>query len=106
MIQNSCAFIAAALLGAASLAFADPVPVNVSNFARAETDMYMSRFVAKGAFGKFAHTRKPSPIDKQEVIRMNRDTLYSAAVFDLEAAPVTITLPKSAKRFLSLQLIN
>ncbi|MBU6328319.1 MAG: DUF1214 domain-containing protein [Verrucomicrobia bacterium] len=106
MIQNSCAFIAAALLGAASHAFADPVPVNVSNFSRAETDMYMSRFVAKGAFGKFDHTRKPTPIDKQEVIRMNRDTLYSAAVFDLEAAPVTITLPESAKRFLSLQLIN
>jgi hypothetical protein len=37
---------------------------------------------------------------------MNRDTRYSAAVFDLEAGPVTITLPDSGERFMSLQIIN
>jgi hypothetical protein len=37
---------------------------------------------------------------------MNRDTLYSAAVFDLDAGPVTITLPDAGKRFLSMQVIN
>ena len=41
-----------------------------------------------------------------EVIRQNRDTLYSAAVFDLDAGPVTITLPDAGKRFMSLQLID
>jgi len=87
-------------------ASADPIPVNVSNFARAETDMYLSRFVARGGFGKFDHNRTPAPIDKQDVVRMNRDTLYSAAVFDLDAAPVTITLPDAGKRFMSLLLIN
>jgi hypothetical protein len=87
-------------------AFADPIPVNVSNFARAETDMYLSRFVTRGGFGKFDHNRTPAPIDKQDVVRMNRDTLYSAAVFDLDASPVTITLPDAAKRFMSLLLIN
>lgn len=85
---------------------ADPIPVNVSNFSRAETDMYFSRLVARGGFGKFDHNRTPAPIDKQDVVRMNRDTLYSAAVFDLDAAPVTITLPESGKRFMSLLLIN
>ena len=34
-----------------------------------------------------------TPIDKQEVVCMNRDALYSVTVFDLEAAPVTIVLP-------------
>ena len=37
---------------------------------------------------------------------MNRDTLYSAAVFDLDAGPVSITLPDAGKRFMSLQTIS
>lgn len=83
------------------------VPVTVENFVRAESDTYFAATV-KGfdAFGKFGHNREPTPIDKQTVIRMNRDTLYSAAVFDLDAGPVTITLPDSGKRFLSMQVIS
>ena len=50
--------------------------------------------------------REPTLIARQTVIRMNRDTLYSAAVFDLDAGPVTITLPDSGKRFLSMQVID
>ena len=57
-------------------------------------------------FGKLEHKRELSPIDSQNVIRQNRDTLYSAAVFDLDAGPVTITLPDSGKRFMSLQVIS
>lgn len=30
-----------------------------------------------------------TPIDKQEIVRMNRDTLYSLAIVDLDASPVT-----------------
>lgn len=37
---------------------------------------------------------------------MNRDTLYSGAVFDLDAGPVTISLPDAGKRFMSMQIIN
>jgi hypothetical protein len=40
------------------------------------------------------------------VIRLNRDTLYSAAVFDLDAGPVTITLPDAGKRFMSMHVID
>lgn len=40
------------------------------------------------------------------MIRLNRDTLYSSAVFDLDAGPVTITLPDAGKRFRSMQVIN
>src|SRR5208337_4325074 len=56
--------------------------------------------------GKFIHRREPTPIAKQTVIRMNRDTFYSAAVFDLDAGPVTISLPDPGKRFLSMQVID
>ena len=83
------------------------VPVTVDNFVRAESDTYFAATVkAYDAFGKFGHNRGPTPIDKQTIIRMNRDTLYSAAVFDLDAAPVTITLPDAGGRFLSMQVIN
>jgi hypothetical protein len=45
-------------------------------------------------------------IDKQDVVRTNRDTLYSSGVFDLDASPVTITLPDAGKRFMSMQVIS
>jgi hypothetical protein len=82
------------------------VPVTVDNFIRAESDLYMGNAVKTGAFGKFEHNRTPTEIDRQMVIRMNRDTLYSSAVFDLDAGPVTITLPDAGKRFMSLQVIS
>jgi len=83
------------------------VPVTVENFVRAESDTYMAATVKEyDAFGKFSHNRGPTPIDQQTVIRMNRDTLYSSAVFDLDAGPVTITLPDAGERFLSMQVIN
>lgn len=83
-------------------------PVTVDNFVRAESDLYFAATVKRpnGAFGKFDHNRVPTPIDDQSVVRMNRDTLYSAAVFDLDAGPVTLTLPDAGRRFLSMQVIN
>ena len=79
------------------------VPVTAENFVRAESDLYLSTVAVKeGGFGKFEHHRELAPIDAQTVIRMNRDTLYSAAVFDLDAGPATITLPAAGKRFMSL----
>jgi hypothetical protein len=99
-----------AALGAMSGAHAasddKPIPVTPDNFVRAESDLYFSGVVKDGGFGKFMHRREPTPIAQQTVIRMNRDTLYSAAVFDLDAGPVTITLPDSGKRFLSMQVID
>ena len=92
----------------AELALAqDTVPVSIDNFAVAESDLYFSHAIREaGGIGKFVHNRTPTEIDKQLVIRMNRDTLYSSAVFDLDAGPVTITLPNPGKRFMSLQVIS
>jgi hypothetical protein len=83
------------------------IPVTVENFIRAESDLYISTVALKeNGFGKFEHHRELSPIDAQTIIRMNRDTLYSAAVFDLDAGPVTITLPDAGNRFMSMQLVS
>lgn len=86
---------------------ATAVPVTVDNFIRAESDVYFGGLIKdSGGIGIFAHRREPARIDNQTVIRLNRDTLYSSAVFDLDAGPVTITLPDAGKRFMSLQVIN
>jgi hypothetical protein len=82
------------------------VLVSPDNFVRAESDLYFGNMVNEGGFGKYFHIRELSPVDHQLVIRVNRDTLYSAAVFDLDAGPVTITLPDPGDRFLSLQVID
>ena len=82
-----------------------PKLVTVDNFVRAETDMTMSRYVAQGGFGRIIHMRQPVPLDKQDVIRMNRDTLYSFGIFDL-TSPVTITKPDSKGRFQSLMFVS
>lgn len=81
-------------------------PVNVSNFVRAETDLYFNRLAQQGGLGRFIHSREMTNIDAQDVVRMNRDTIYSSAVFDLEAGPIMITLPHSSTRFMSMQVIN
>lgn len=97
----------AAFCSSTALAFAAPIPVTVDNFVRAETDLYLKALGSKpNGFGNFNHTRLPSPLDEQSVIRLNRDTLYSAGVFDLDAGPVSITLPNAGKRFMSMQVIN
>lgn len=83
-----------------------PIPVTTDNFIRAETDLYFGNIVKDGGFGHFFHNREPTPIDHQVVIRQNRDTLYSGAVFDLEAAPATITLPDPGNRFMSMQVFD
>ncbi|QTC00289.1 DUF1254 domain-containing protein [Alcaligenes sp. SORT26] len=82
------------------------VPVNVDNFIRAESDLYMGKMVADGALGRFVHSREPVSVDAQSVIRMNRDTLYSSAVFDLDAGPVTVTLPEAGGRYMSMQVVS
>jgi hypothetical protein len=84
----------------------EATPVTADNFARAESDLYFGAVVKRDGFGKFEFNRAPTPIDKQTVIRMNRDTIYGGAVFDLGAGPVTVTLPDSGKRFMSMQVIN
>lgn len=103
MIRALCPTIIAclALAGAAGAAEI----VTVDNFERAETDRTMQSYVDVGGFGKFHHIRKPVPLDEQNVVRMNLDTLYSFGVFDL-TNPVTITLPDTGERFMSALIIN
>jgi hypothetical protein len=85
---------------------AGTVPVTADNFIRAESDTYAANLAKEGGLGKLLHRREPAPIQSQTVIRLNRDTLYTSGVFDLDAGPVTITLPDAGQRFMSLQSIS
>lgn len=110
-MRKTLALSAAIVLSAVSIARAQapeskPTPVTVENFARAESDLYFSGIVKNGGFGKLDHTREPAPLDKQTIIRLNRDTLYSSGVFDLDAGPVTVTIPDVGKRFISMQVFD
>jgi len=96
--------LAALCIAAAAPAFA-AVPVTTSNFKRAETDWVMGIQNKAGCFAKLCVEPGPAALDKQQVIRMNRDTPYSRGVFDL-TSPVTITLPEAGGRFQSLQVVN
>jgi hypothetical protein len=84
---------------------AKSVPVTPDNFNRAETDMIFADSVKTQGLGKFLHHREPMSIDFP-IVRPNRDTLYSLSVFDLEAGPLTITLPNAGQRFMSMQVID
>jgi hypothetical protein len=55
--------------------------------------------------GRFRHYREPMSIEFP-IVRPNRDTLYSLSVFDLDAGPVTVTLPDAGERFMSMQVID
>jgi hypothetical protein len=101
--------LASAAVCAAALAqqAGKPVPVTVDTFVRAESDVYIAGLLKdSGALGKFNHRREVARIDHQTVIRLNRDTMYSSAAFDLDAGPVTVTLPDAGKRFMSMQVIS
>jgi len=104
-IASLAAIGLAVALGCASAPAEAKEPVSYKTFVRAETDRTMAAYVKQGGFGQFVHTRQPVPLDKQDVIRMNRDTLYSLGAFDL-TSPVTIKLPESDGRFMSALIIN
>lgn len=106
LVRPVLSALAALAATSAVLAMGDPIRVTVENYNRAESDVSLAGIVKSGGFGKFEHARFPTPLDKQFVIRPNRDTLYSNAVFDLDAGPVTITLPDGGTRFMSLQVID
>ena len=80
--------------------------VNVENFVRAETATQFDRALHLiGGVNQWLHLRTPTPLDKQTVIRMNRDTLYSAAILDISEG-ATLTLPDVGDRYLSVMVVN
>lgn len=83
-----------------------PVIVNVENFVRAETAAQFDRLIKMtGGINSFIHLREPTPLDKQTVIRMNRDTIYSTAIVDISEGAI-LTVPDAGDRYMSVMVVN
>ncbi len=82
------------------------VHVNVDNFRTAETARMVDPFLSMaGGVNTWFHYRAPTPVDVQPVIRMNRDTLYSANLTDISAG-ATVTLPDAGGRYMTLMVVD
>lgn len=80
--------------------------VNSDNFVRAENDRMLHDLQRDaGGINRFLHGREPAAIDRQTVIRLNRDTLYSVAVVDISAG-ARFTIPEHGDRYLSAMVVN
>lgn len=110
-IALACALAIAPLTASANESTAKPkaddaVVINIDNFNKAQADFEFDGILKMtGGINKLHHNRTTTPIDKQNVIRMNRDTLYSLGVVDISKG-ATVTLPDTGKRYMSLMVIN
>lgn len=86
---------------------ASGVIVTRETYCRAETDRtFQNATKLAGGVNRFFHFRKVTPLDNQTVVRMNRDTLYSAAIVDASKG-ATVTVPKMPDgRYCSVLLID
>jgi hypothetical protein len=105
-ILAAMSFALAGTIASAQTSTSATQPVTIENYNRAQTDIYFAGVVKGGGFGKFRHGRELAPPVQQGIVRPNRDTLYSFAIFDLDAGPVAIKLPDGGKRFMAMQVVN
>lgn len=106
MAQKNSEDVRAAIESNEIPAAVSTVPVTLHDFPRAETHHMMQ--VAIDAFdclGEWSHLRGFTPIEKQNVVRMNRDTLYSSLVLDL-STPVVLTKSDTGDRYQSILVVN
>jgi hypothetical protein len=58
-----------------------------------------------GGINVLSHNRAPASVDRQTVIRTNRDTLYSFAVVDISEG-ATLIVPEHGDRCVSVMIVN
>jgi hypothetical protein len=83
------------------------INVTPDTYIRAETDRQFAEILKMaGGINRFYHFRSPTPLDKQNVVRMNRDTLYSMGVVDTSKG-ATINVPElPIDRYASVYLVD
>ena len=77
---------------------ATDIPASITIPDRVETRL--------GTLNFFDGFPDDATVGNQFVVRANRDVLVSGAVFDLDAGPVTITLPDPGQRFMSMLAVD
>lgn len=80
--------------------------VNFNNYVEIQSSTQILDYQKlAGGINAWYHNIKPTPLDKQSTIRMNRDTLYSMAIIDFSEG-ASITLPDVGNRYISLAIQN
>jgi hypothetical protein len=75
----------------------------VYNFVRAETDTQMKGYsTAPFTCGQFTHGRKVYDVNNQVTLSGSRDTVYSFGIFDLSKSDLTIAMPDSRGKYMTL----
>ena len=83
-----------------------PVQVTYENYVRVESArMFAGIAASAGGSNIWNHFGTPTPLDQQTIIRMNRDTLYSAAIIDVSQG-ARITIPDAGERYISVMFVN
>lgn len=59
-----------------------------------------------GGVNRFFHFRTPTPLEQQNVVRMNRDTLYSMAIVDTSQRAAINVPPLPDGRYASVYLVD
>lgn len=82
-------------------------PVTTETYCRAETDRtFFNTLRMTGGVNRFFCFRQVTPLDNQTVVRMNKDTLYAAAIVDT-AKGASITVPPMPDgRYCSVMLVD
>ena len=90
-----------------SSAYAEGTKVTPETYIRAESDRQLNGIVEMaGGVNRLFHFRSPTPLDKQNIVRMNRDTLYSMGVVDTSKG-ATITVPELPQgRYASVYIVD
>ncbi|MCF6192790.1 MAG: DUF1254 domain-containing protein [Kangiellaceae bacterium] len=98
-------FLAVVILSSHPL-LADKIKVTLDNYELAESDLAFSRIVKRVGSNAWFYFPGLTPIDHQTVVRMNRDTVYSAYIADVSQG-ATVTLPKTKDgRYLSVMVVQ
>ena len=112
IFKKSChPIITAALVVGSLLSFGcskstDTIPVTLENYKVAESDVTNGGVIKLGAANKLVHLPvKAFDLNNQTVVRMNQDTIYSAAVVDVSKG-ATITLPETNGRYQSVMIVQ
>jgi hypothetical protein len=87
-------YIAGLFLSATGSFAENPIKVDKSNYQEAEVARNFDRWAANGANNKLMHMTSVTPSGPAPTVRMNRDTLYSAAILDTSSGKASITLPE------------
>jgi hypothetical protein len=100
-----CFLLSATMVVIAGAANAGDLNPTEENFSSAMADIYFQQVIDRGGDNAFAHMREVSSVENQNIIRENRDTLYSWGVFDVRNG-LEITLPAAGDLYMSALVID